>query len=575
MHISSYRRRFYAVFFLFIGFLLVCVSRLLYIQFFRSSHLAELARKQHSVVIELEPRRGTIFDVNLKPQAVNITVDSVYASPNEIKPALKAAVARKVAQVLELDAQSVQQKLAQKKSFVWLARKISDEKAQKLRQMGLKGIGFIKESKRVYPNGYLASHLLGFAGLDDVGLEGLEMAFDKYLRGEKGWTLLLRDARQQKLALAEWMMEPRNGGDLVLTIDEVIQYIAERELEAACRKHNARGGSIVVMNPHTGAILALANQPTYDLNTYKSSSRDARRNRAVADMFEPGSVFKIVTASAALEEKRFDERSRIYCENGAYRVASHTLHDHEPHGWLTFKQVIGESSNIGTVKVAQALGAPTVYKYAKLFGFGARTNVDLPGEINGILKDPKQWSKVSISAVPMGQEVGVTSIQLACAIAVIANGGVLVKPHVVAEVRDTFGELIKAFDHQPVRRVISESTAGRMRKILQSVVVEGTGRLAKVPGYSSAGKTGTAQKLEPGGGYSHNKFMGSFIGFAPVDDPAIVVAVTLDEPHPVYYGGVVSAPVFSNVTGDVLRYLKVAQDQSAEVVASNESKPAD
>jgi cell division protein FtsI (penicillin-binding protein 3) len=575
VYISSYRRRFHAVFLCFIVFLLVCAARLLYIQFFRASYLAELARKQHSVAIELEPRRGTIYDSNLKPQAVNVQVDSVFASPNEIKDVYKEAIARKVSSVLGIDAGAVRKKLEQKKSFVWIARKIPESQGQVLRGMGLKGIGFIKESKRCYPNGYLLSQLMGFSGIDGVGLEGLEMSLDKYLRGEKGWAFLLRDARQQKLDLADRMVAPRDGYDLVLTVDEVIQFIAERELDKVYQKYNARGASIVVMNPHTGAILAMASRPTYDPNDPGKAGKDARRNRSVCDMFEPGSVYKIVTASAALEEKRVNENTRVFCENGAYRVANHVLHDHEPHGWLTFKQVVEQSSNIGTVKIAQQLGPQIVYKYSRAFGFGVKTGIDVPGEINGVLKEPSAWSKTTIGAVPMGQEVGVTSIQLLTAMSVLANGGFLVKPHVVSEIRDQYGETIKTFGTAPGVRVLSESTSNRMKKILEGVVEEGTGKMGKVPGYTSAGKTGTAQKLEPGGSYSHDKFMASFVGFAPAEDPVIAVAVTLDEPHPQYYGGVVSAPAFSAVAADVLRYLKVGQNAPVEVLIPDDGKPAD
>jgi cell division protein FtsI (penicillin-binding protein 3) len=303
----------------------------------------------------------------------------------------------------------------------------------------------------------------------------------------------------------------------------------------------------------------MANRPTYDLNDHSGVSKDSIRNRAICDLFEPGSVFKIVTASAAFEEKKVNEEDVFFCENGAYQVAGRILHDHTAHGNLTFKQVIEESSNIGTVKVAMILGADTVYRYIRAFGFGSKTGIDLAGEISGMISPPRLWSKTSITAVPIGQEVGVTTLQLASAISVIANGGQLMKPYVIDSVRDNQGRIIKQNKPTLIRKVISVDTALRIKKILTGVIEEGTGRLGKVLGFTAAGKTGTAQKLEPNGTYSHTKFVASFIGFAPAEDPLITVVVTVDEPHPYYYGGVVAAPVFQKVAGDVIRYLKENQ----------------
>jgi cell division protein FtsI (penicillin-binding protein 3) len=276
-------------------------------------------------------------------------------------------------------------------------------------------------------------------------------------------------------------------------------------------------------------------------------------------MFEPGSVFKIVTASAALEEKKVNEQNRFFCENGVYRVGNHLLHDHTPHGWLTFTEVVEESSNIGTTKIAQLIGPDLVYKYVRKFGFGSKNGIDMAGEINGSIKEPRFWSKTSIGAIPIGQEVGVTALQLVCAYSAIANGGKLMKPYIVKSIKDKFGQVIKSFSPVVARQVISADTAARMRKILTGVIEEGTGRMAKMEGFSAAGKTGTAQKLEPNGAYSHNKFIGSFVGFAPAEEPLIAIVVTIDEPHPYYYGGVVAAPVFKHVAEDVLRYLKTKQ----------------
>ncbi|MCK9431736.1 MAG: penicillin-binding transpeptidase domain-containing protein [Candidatus Omnitrophica bacterium] len=554
MYISNYRRRCKAVFLVFFILLLLCVGRLLFIQFFRANYLTAIARKQHNKLMELEPRRGTIYDCNLKAQAFNMSMDSLYAEPNIIKN--KDQVAEELSAVLGPDRQYFRERLNRDKAFIWLERKLTPEKSEKVKKFGIKGLGFIKETKRIYPNSYLGSHIIGFSGMDNIGLEGIERSYDGYLRGTPGWAIFLRDARMRKLDIWEKMVLPQDGLDVVLTVDEVIQYIAERELEKAFCDFHAKGASIVVMDPYTGRILAMANRPTYDLNDRSGVNKDAMRNRAICDLFEPGSVFKIVTASAALEEKKVSENDVFFCENGAYRVGGRILHDHTSHGNLTFRQVIEESSNIGTVKVAQILGPDTLYRYIKAFGFGNKTGIDLAGEISGIIRPPRLWSKTSITAVPMGQEVGVTALQLASAISVIANGGQLMKPYIIDSIRDNQGTVIKQNKPVFVRKVISVDTAMRIKKILTGVVEEGTGRLGKVQGFSAAGKTGTAQKLEPNGSYSHNKFVASFIGFAPAEDPLLVIVVMVDEPHPSYFGGVVAAPVFKKVAGDVIRYLK-------------------
>ena len=571
MHISNYRRRVDAVFLFFIAFLIFCVARIFFIQFFRANYLSKLAKRQHYLFVELEPRRGTIYDTNLKPQAINISVDSLFADPSEIQDKDKETIARQLLPILDVDYNYLKDRLYREKSFVWLSRKIDASRSEAIKRLNIKGLNFIKESKRCYPNGYLASHIIGFAGLDNVGLEGIELYYDKYLKGEPGGAVFLRDARQKKLDLWEKMVLPKDGYDLVLTIDEVIQFIAEQELDKAFRVYRAQGASIVVMDPNTGAILALAVRPTYDINEYADAKKEQIRNRAINDIFEPGSVFKIVTLSAALEEKKVTEEDKFFCENGSYKVATHILHDHRPHGLLNFREVIEQSSNIGTVKVAQILGNGLLYRYIRLFGFGSKLGIDLPGEIGGITREPRFWSKISIAALPIGQEVGVTVLQLAAAISVIANGGQLIRPYVVKEVRDKLGETIKKNSPVVVRKVISQDTATRAKNILIGVVKNGTGKLASPSGFSAAGKTGTGQKLEPNGAYSHNKFVASFIGFAPAENPLIAIAVVIDEPRPYYFGGVVAAPVFKNVATQTLRYLKTKQ-LPQEIIALNEAK---
>lgn len=571
MHISNYRRRVDAVFLFFIAFLIFCVARIFFIQFFRANYLSKLAKRQHYLFVELEPRRGTIYDTNLKPQAINISVDSLFADPLEIQDKDKETIARQLLPILDVDYSYLKDRLYREKSFVWLSRKIDASQSEAIKRLNIKSLNFIKESKRCYPNGYLASHIIGFAGLDNVGLEGIELYYDKYLKGEPGGAVFLRDARQKKLDLWEKIVSPKDGYDLVLTIDEVIQFIAEQELDKAFRAYRAQGASIVVMDPNTGAILALAVRPTYDINEYADAKKEQIRNRAISDIFEPGSVFKIVTLSAALEEKKVTEEDKFFCENGSYKVATHILHDHRPHGLLAFREVIEQSSNIGTVKVAQILGNELLYRYIRLFGFGSKLGIDLPGEISGMTREPRFWSKISIAALPIGQEVGVTALQLVAAISAIANGGQLIRPYVVKEVRDKLGETIKKNSPVVIRKVISQDTAIRAKNILIGVVKNGTGKLASPSGFSAAGKTGTGQKLEPNGAYSHNKFVASFIGFAPAENPLIAIAVVIDEPRPYYFGGVVAAPVFKNVATQTLRYLKTKQ-LPQEIIALNETK---
>ena len=562
MYVIKFSRRFYAVFFSFLFFFSLLIVRLLYIQFFRSHYLRQLAKRQHQHYIELEPRRGTIYDRNLKPQAVNIPMDSLYAVPRQIKD--KEWLIKKLIPILGLDYAYLKDRLYRDKSFIWVARKLSPLKVKEIEKLNCKWLGFVKESRRCYPNTYLGSHIIGFAGMDNTGLEGIELEYNDHLKGSPGFALSLRDARGIKLDIWENIMPPKDGYNLILTIDEIIQFIAERELEKVFKDFQAKQASIVVMNPLTGEILAWTSRPTFDLNEAKDIDIDIRRNRIITDIFEPGSSFKIVTAAAAIGENKVKEEDMFFCEEGSYRVGNHILHDHHPHGWLQFREVIEQSSNIGTTKIAQLLGEETIYRYVKLFGFGSKSGIDLPGEITGLIKKPRFWSKTSIGAIPIGHEVGVTVLQLANAISVIANGGLLMQPYILKEVRDKYDERIKIFSPVLIRKVISSDAANRVKDILAGVVDKGTGRLAQIPGYKVAGKTGTAQKIGPDGRYSHHKFVAVFIGFVPADDPAIAICVVVDEPRPYYFGGVVCAPVFKRVATQVLKYLQIKPEEQED-----------
>ncbi len=531
-------------------------GRLFYIQIIKSEFYSQLAASQHNLTVKLEPQRGTIYDRNMRRLAVSLQVYSVYGAPKDIEE--KEAVAKLLGPILSLDKKFLSKRLRRDKAFVWLKRKVDDEEAERIKNLGLDEIGLLLECKRIYPGGKLASHILGFCDIDNEGIEGIELYYDNYLKGIPGWRATTKDGVGREIAALETdSVPPVDGYDLILTVDEIVQHIAERSLEAACKRWRASAGVIVVMNPRSGAILALANYPTFDLNNISPGQQEARRNRAVTDYFEPGSCFKIVTASAALEEGVVALDDRFYCEEGAYRVGGRTLHDFRPKGWLTFPEVIIQSSNIGTVKVAQQLGAEKLWRYARNFGFGEQTGVDLPGEVRGILREPAGWSGTSISSIPMGQEITATALQLVNAISCIANDGRLMRPRLVNLIRDKDGNLIKSFRPTVVRRVIGERTAQEIKKILTSVVEAGTGRQAQVAGYRAAGKTGTAQKVNPDeGGYSHTRFVASFIGFVPADDPVVSIAVVIDEPRGQHFGGVVAAPVFSEVARDILRYFE-------------------
>jgi cell division protein FtsI/penicillin-binding protein 2 len=564
LFLRKYPLRFAVVsIFLFTGFA-YSVGFLIFIQVFRADFLSNLAQRQHEHSIVLEPRRGTIYDRNMRALAINLPVYSVYANARAMRQAHdEDEVVQKLSVVLKIDPKQIQDKLDKDKYFVWIQRKIPQDAYLQIKDLKLPGIGFIKESKRFYPNQTLAAHLIGFAGLDNNGLDGLERDYDKYLKGQPGHAIILRDARSRELMFNKGYIAPIDGFSVVLTIDETIQFIAERALDRMYKKYNCKGASIIVMDPKTGEILAFANRPTYNLEEASHSTPEERLDRAIVLTYEPGSVFKIVTASAALQENVIKESDMINCEHGAYRVANHILHDHEPLGTITFKQVIEQSSNIGTTKVAQRLGPQRVYNYAHHFRFGMRTGIDLPGEARGILKPVSQWSKTSIGAVPIGQEVTVTPMQLGSAISAIANDGIYMRPFVVKYIKDAHGQVIYQHNPQVLDRVISKVTSNRVKVILKGVVDEGTGVKAAIAGVTVAGKTGTAQKVV-GGVYSHTHFYATFVGFAPVDNPRLAAVVFFDDPRPVYYGGSVAAPVFSEVVGDSLKYLNTQQQPATE-----------
>ena len=495
-----FRMRRYMVILAFSGCFLFLFGRLFSIQVIDRARFSALADKQHNQVLDVEARRGTIFDRYMDPLAINMEVQSVFCNPRIITN--KAALAAILAGELGLEAADVEDKLQKDKAFVWIKRKIDYSTYEKLTAMKLRGVYFRPESKRKYPNDSMAAHILGFVGMDNEGMEGLERLFDDELKGRSGKRYETRDARMRSVLRKEKIsVSPRNGNNIVLTIDSVIQCIVEQELATMVEKYNAESGTVIVMEPYSGRILAMANSPGYDPNDMSSVQVENIKNSAISDVFEPGSVFKIVAASAAIEEGVITLEDTVYCENGKFSVRGRLLNDYHPYGKLSFEDVLAKSSNIGVVKTAMELGEKKFFEYIQKFGFGEKSGIDVPGEVRGISRPPKVWSRSDITTIPMGQGIAVTSLQLASAISVIANGGYLMKPYVVQEITTWEGVELKKVLPEERRRVISGKTCDKLKKALRKAVTDGTGRLAKSKRYETCGKTGTAQMVNPLGGY--------------------------------------------------------------------------
>jgi len=539
--------------------------RLVNLQVLQAAELTARADRQHQKSVTFEGARGTVTDRHGKVLAMNVEVPSVFGVPTALES--PAVAARQLSPVLHVKRDELEKKLRQDKSFVWLARKVEPEQGQRLEQLSLDGIGVVMEGRRFYPKGPLLAHVLGFAGMDGQGLEGLERRYESQLHGEKRVTILQRDALGRTVfpkGLAEKLPAP--GHALTLTIDEVVQYIAEKELEETVNQTRAKGGTVIVMEPQTGAVLALAVSPRFDPNAVGALTPDRWRNRALTDTYEPGSTMKVVVAAAALEEKVMLPGTMLFGENGRMSIANTTIHDHEKMGWITFAQMVQKSSNIGAAKTGMALGESRLYRYLQAFGFGQRTEIDLPGEVNGLLKAPKEWGRRSLASISMGQEIGVTPLQMVTAISAIANNGVLMKPYIVSEVRDQKGQLLKDVLPQVRRRVISPETARALTTILEGVVTNGTGTKAAIPGFRVAGKTGTAQKIDPRTGtYSNSQFIVSFLGYVPADAPRLAMIAVVDEPQGEAWGGTIAAPLFRRVGEQVLNYLGVSRDDQVKI----------
>jgi cell division protein FtsI (penicillin-binding protein 3) len=554
---KSNTRLYYLAGFLAFWFLVICL-RLAWLQVVDYGDYTQRAARQQQRSIDVSPVRGSIYDRNGNELAMTVTVDSVFAVPSEVPDIHGSSLA--LARALKSDAGEIEDRMHGSHAFAWVARKIDPAASARVRGLNLRGIYFQKESKRFYPKRELAAQVLGYVGLDDEGLGGMEREFDSKLAGKPGKMLISLDNKRRWFGRVEKNPEP--GENVVLTLDQTLQYIAERELEKAVAETHAEAGTIVVENPHTGEVLALANRPDFNPNTFSTANPKSFKNRAVSDIYEPGSTFKIVTLAAALEEQLTNPDEVIDCQMGSIELNGRTIHDHKPYGALTVAQVLANSSDVGAIKLALRLGEDRFDRYIRAFGFGSQTGIELPGETRGMTKPPNRWSKVSIGAISMGQEIGVSPLQLIAMASTIANDGVFVPPRIVAGTtppRST-RQLI-AYSPPAGRRVISAMTAAQMKHMMEGVVLRGTGTRAILDGYSSAGKTGTAQKTDPATGrYSKSHYIASFTGFAPVNSPAVSVLVVLDSPVGPHEGGLVAAPVFSRVMQQVLAYMNVNHD---------------
>lgn len=540
------------------GFFIV-ILRLVDIMILNHDRLYQRAQMQQMKGEDVRVRRGIIFDRHGRELAVNLELESLYCDPLEIISPEKSADV--LSAITGKPSRALLTKLTAEGRFVWLGRKLEPDIARRVKDSKIKGLCFIPDSKRFYPKGHMASQILGFVNVDNKGIEGVELKYDEYLSTAGGRILLTRDASGKTLSQGVDMES--KGDNLVLTIDEGLQYMVEEELDKAMAQWHAGAAAAIMMDPLTGEILAMANRPSFNPNSISGSKNFERRNRAITDCYEPGSTFKIIVGTAALEEKVVSLDTRFDCSRGVVEVGKRVIHDAHKHGVLTFKEVIQKSSNVGSVMVGMKLGKDRIYKYAKAFGVGEKTGIDLPGEVSGWIRPPEKWSGVSIGSVPIGQEVAVTPLQVLRAYSAIANGGFLVKPHVLSQIIGPAGQQVWV-SKRDAKRAISRETAETFKDILKTVTEDGgTGKSASVDGNYVAGKTGTAQVIDPRTKrYSTEKYVSSFVGFVPADNPKIAMIVIIYEPKGQIYGGVVAAPVFKKIAENALSYMDVPREDN-------------
>lgn len=580
----SFRRTLFVA--AFVAFWMLGISvRLVYLQVASHDKLVARAHKQQQESIETSPTRGPVLDRQERELARTIDTTSVFIAPDEFNKnknrALEeiACTAEVLSAVFSLDRRTlVNQILEAKESgrrFIWIARRIAPDQAQTLETMELAGVHTRKEPKRFYPNGSLAANVLGFVGLDGNGLAGIEQVYNEKITGEPGRLFIEKDSRGRAYESTE--ISGRPGQTIILTIDQSIQYQAEAALTTAIAQSGAKAGTAIVLDPHTGEILALANAPTFDPNDVGATSPAARANWALQNFYEPGSTFKIVAFSAAIEKGLAKPDDHIDCQRGSITVAKRVIHDHQPFGSLTLAEALAKSSNVAAIKLGLRVGDPTMYDYITRFGFGSRTGIELPGETAGLVRPLTRWQSSSIGSIAIGQEVGVTPLQMAAAFGALANDGVRLAPHLIREIRSASGVAVYRPNPES-RRVISAATATALRGMLEGVTLNGTAKKAQLDGYTAAGKTGTAQKIDAKTKtYSRTKFVASFVGFAPVNNPAVVIIVVIDEPGGAYHGGDVAAPVFRQIAEQILPEMGVIPDtdfKDPELVARATQTPA-
>jgi cell division protein FtsI (penicillin-binding protein 3) len=503
-----------------------------------------------------------IFDRQGRELALNVDLESLFCDPKTLS--LNEDNLVRLSSLISKEPRVILAKIPQEGRFAWLGRKLEPNISDEVRSLDIKGLGFVTEAKRFYPKGQLASHILGFVGIDNQALEGVELEYDEYMKTVGGKVSFGRDASGR--TLSSGVDREAKGNNIVLTIDEGLQYLVEKELTKAMRQWRASAASVIMMDPFSGEILALANRPTYDPNRPGIARAADRRNRAITDCYEPGSTFKLIIGIAALEEKIAHPNTMFDVHKGFIEVGGKTIHDSHKYETLTLKEIIQKSSNVGSITIGLKLGKERIYKYAKRLGFGEETGIDLPGEVSGWIYPPEKWSGTSIGAISIGQEVAVTPLQILRAYAAIANGGYLVRPHLVSKVISPEGQVFPPSRDDSIKRAISESTAETFKEILKSVVEEGgTGRKALIDGNDVAGKTGTAQIINPvTKRYSKEKFVSSFVGFVPVDNPRLAMIVVIYEPKGENYGGVVAAPVFREIANQAFSYLNIPREYSPE-----------
>ena len=553
-----------ALFFLVVAALIV---RLASLQILQHETLLAKSEKQYVGTVETQFGRGVIYDRNLNELAQNIEVESVYANPSEILN--RKAAARVLSKTLNLDRNKVYKKISSKRDFVWIKRKGDLEGIAKLKEADLQGIGFLPEQKRFYPKRELAANVLGFVGVDNQGLAGVEHAHQSRLKGTTIRRVTERDAKGRSIQPPESLRDSsRKSFDLVLTLDEVIQFTAEYHLKKQVERFKADSGMAVVMDPRTGEIYAMANVPQFNPNNYRAFSQHIWKNNIVAGSYEPGSIFKPIVAAAALDKGLARPHDIYFCENGKLKIGKANIGEASDHkfGWMTMSDIIAKSSNIGAIKIAQQVGKKPFYEYIRKFGFGEKSGLSLPGESAGQLKDQKNWSNLSLASISFGHEIAVTPIQMVTAMSAIANGGILMEPHIIkALIKD--GEVVEKFGPRKIRRAISKKTSLQMVEILKSVVKNGTGKKAALDGFDVAGKTGTAQKYNmETRSYSSTEFISSFIGFVPADSPRLVILVMIDNPKGLHWGSVVSAPVFQKIAKKALRYLDITSSKERVLI---------